>query len=245
MFDLSGKSALVTGATSGIGKAVVQTLCARGARVAGTGRRQANLAEIRDQLGDDFVPIHCDLLDKSALEPMLSSATEALGSISILVNAAGVTQDGLLLRMTEKAWDDVLAVNLTAAMILTRRAMQQMMRQRWGRIINITSVVAATGNPGQSNYVASKAGLTGLTKSVALEAASRGITVNAVAPGLIATEMTESLYDSQREQILQRIPLARAGLPHEVASAVLFLASEEAAYITGATLDINGGMAML
>ena len=245
MFDLTGKCALVTGATSGIGKAAALALHAQGATVAGAGRRAGNLEDIKDLLGDRFVPLACDLSDRGEVSDLPRRAAEAMGEVSVLVNSAGMTQDSLLLRLSDDAWQSVLDVNLTAAMILSRQVLRGMMKNRWGRIINITSVVAATGNPGQSNYAASKAGLTGLTKSLAIEVANRNITANAVAPGMIATAMTETLPDQRKEAIVGQIPAGRPGTVEEVAAAVVFLASPEAGYITGATLHVNGGMAML
>ncbi len=245
MFDLTGKCALVTGATSGIGKAVALALHAQGAKVAGAGRRAENLAEIKNDLADGFVPLRCDLSDRAAVSDLPRRAEEALGEVSILVNAAGLTRDGLVLRLADDAWEEVLAVNLTAAMVLIRQVLRGMMKKRWGRIISITSVIAATGNAGQASYTASKAGLTGLTKSLAFEVANRNITVNAVAPGMISTAMTEMLPAERKESIIGRIPLGRPGSVEEVAAAVAFLASPEASYVTGSTLHVNGGMAML
>lgn len=245
MFDLSGKSALVTGATSGIGQAIAIALHTQGAFVAGVGRRAENLIQMQKELGERFLPLPCDLSDMNAVADLPRQATESLGEVSILVNSAGLTRDGLLMRLSPEAWEEVLSVNLTAAMILSQKILRGMTKRRWGRIINITSVVAATGNPGQANYAASKAGLTGLTKSLAKEVASRKITVNAVAPGLIDTAMTEKLSDQQRKVMISQIPMERPGRSEEVAAAVAFLSSDEASYITGATIHINGGMVML
>lgn len=245
MFDLSGKSALVTGATSGIGQAIAVALHTQGALVAGVGRRAENLMQMQKELGERFFPLPCDLSDMNAVADLPGQATESLGEVSILVNSAGLTRDSLLMRLSPEAWEEVLSVNLTAAMILSQKFLRGMMKKRWGRIINITSIVAATGNPGQANYAASKAGLTGLTKSLAKEVASRNITVNAVAPGLIDTAMTEKLSDQQREVMISQIPMERPGRSEEIAAAVVFLSSDEASYITGATMHINGGMAML
>ena len=244
MFDLTGKNALVTGATSGIGRAVVEALHSQGAVVAGTGRREANLNEIKGELGERFIPMPSDLSDVDALSALHERADEALGGVSILVNSAGLARDSLLLRMRDEAWDEVMAVNLKAAMILCRQFLRGMMKNRWGRIINVTSVVGSTGNAGQANYSASKAGLTGLTKSLAMEVANRNITVNAVSPGMISTAMTGTLSEKVRELMVNQIPVGRPGEVQEVAAAVVFLASQESSYITGTTLHVNGGMAM-
>lgn len=245
MFDLSGKTALVTGATSGIGEAIVRAFHTQGARVAGVGRRGHRLQDIQRDLGEGFFPFYCDLSNRDEVMSLVERVQEPLGDISILVNSAGLTRDNLLMRQSLDVWEEVMAVNLTSAMILSQKVLRGMMKRRWGRIINITSVVAATGNPGQTNYAASKSALTGLTKSLAMEVASRNITVNAVAPGMIDTAMTEKLTDSQREAMCQQIPLGRPGAPQEIAAAVVFLASDEASYMTGVSLHINGGMAML
>ncbi len=245
MFDLSGKTALVTGATSGIGEAIARAFHTQGARVAGVGRRDHRLQDIQRDLGEGFFPFCCDLSNRDEVMSLVERVQEPLGDISILVNSAGLTRDNLLMRQSLDVWEEVMAVNLTSAMILSQKVLRGMMKRRWGRIINITSVVAATGNPGQTNYAASKSALTGLTKSLAMEVASRNITVNAVAPGMIDTAMTEKLTDSQREAMCQQIPLGRPGAPQEIAAAVVFLASDEASYMTGVSLHINGGMAML
>ncbi len=245
MFDLSGKTALVTGATGGIGAAIAKALHGAGATVAISGTRAALLDQMKGQLGAHAHALACNLSDVAAVEKLIPAAEAAMGSLDILVNNAGITRDGLAMRMKDEDWQQVLDVNLTAAFRLARAAMRPMMKRRWGRIINITSVVAATGNPGQVNYVASKAGIIGLTKSLAQELASRNITVNAVAPGFIATAMTDVLNDKQKEAILSRVPAGRLGMPEEVAAAVHYLASHEAAYVTGQTLHINGGMAMI
>ena len=245
MFDLTGKTALVTGATGGIGEAIVEALHAQGAAVAGCGRNAERLAALRDTLGARFTPLECDLADKAAVADLPKAAADAFGNTMILVNCAGLTRDNLLLRLPEQDWESVLAVNLTAAMMLSRGVLRGMMKVKWGRIINITSVVAATGNPGQTNYAASKAGLTAMTKSLAVEVASRNITVNAVAPGMIATAMTDALPEQRRSAVTTQIPIGRMGTTDEVAAAVAFLASEEASYVTGATLHVNGGLAMV
>ena len=245
MFDLSGKTALVTGATSGIGEAIARAFHRQGARVAGVGRRDHLLQDIQRDLGEGFSPFCCDLSNRDEVMSLVERVQEPLGDISILVNSAGLTRDNLLMRQSLDVWEEVMAVNLTSAMILSQKVLRGMIKRRWGRIINITSVVAATGNPGQTNYAASKSALTGLTKSLAMEVASRNITVNAVAPGMIDTAMTEKLTDSQQDAMRQQIPLGRPGTPQEIAAAVVFLASDEASYMTGASLHINGGMAML
>ncbi|MEO1239651.1 MAG: 3-oxoacyl-[acyl-carrier-protein] reductase [Pseudomonadota bacterium] len=245
MFDLSGKAALVTGASGGIGADIARNLHAAGASVGLSGTREAPLRALADELGARAHVLPCNLSDADAVDRLPKSAAEAMGSLDILVNNAGITRDGLVLRMSDDDWQTVLDVNLTATMRLSRGAIRGMMKARWGRIVNISSVVGATGNPGQTNYAASKAGMIGFSKSLAAEVASRGITVNAVAPGFIETAMTDALNDDQRAHILGQIPAGRMGTPDEIASAVLYLASPEAGYITGATLHVNGGMAML
>ena len=245
MFDLTGKAALVTGATGGIGEAVTKALHSQGAMVAGCGRNTAKLAAMRDAFGARFAPLGCDLSDRAAVADLPRAAADAVGDPGILVNCAGLTRDNLLLRLPEQDWETVLAVNLTAAMMLSRGVLRGMMRKKWGRIINITSVIAATGNPGQTNYAASKAGLTAMTKSLAVEVASRNITVNAVAPGMIETAMTGVLPEQRRSALTSQIPLGRMGAVEEVAAAVVFLSSDEARYVTGATLHVNGGLAMI
>jgi 3-oxoacyl-[acyl-carrier protein] reductase len=244
MFDLTGKAALITGASGGIGGAIARALHGAGARVALSGTREAPLAALAGELGEGAFVLPCDLSDKDAVEALPKRAVEVLGAVDILVNNAGITRDQLFMRMSDDDWQSVLDVNLTAVMRLSRGVVRGMMKARWGRIVNITSVVGATGNPGQANYVAAKAGLTGMTKSLAAELASRGITANAVAPGFIETAMTEKLNDEQRARILGQVPAGRMGTGDEVASAVLYLASREAGYITGATVHVNGGMAM-
>jgi 3-oxoacyl-[acyl-carrier protein] reductase len=246
MFDLTGKTALVTGATGGIGAAIARTLHKAGATVAISGTRANVLEELKAELGGERVHVlPCNLSDSAAVEKLVPEAEAAMGSLDILVNNAGITRDGLAMRMKDEDWNAVIDVNLTASFRLARAAMRSMMKKRWGRIVNITSVVGVTGNPGQANYVASKAGVIGLTKSLAQELAARSVTVNAVAPGFIATPMTDVLNDKQKEAILGRVPAAKLGTPEDVAAAVLYLASEEAGYVTGQTLHVNGGMAMV
>ncbi|HMH65641.1 MAG TPA: 3-oxoacyl-[acyl-carrier-protein] reductase [Rhizomicrobium sp.] len=246
MFDLSGKTALVTGASGGIGGAIAKALHGQGAKVILSGTRAEALEAVRAELGDRAFIAVANLSDIASVEALPKAAEEAAGGgIDILVNNAGITKDNLFMRMKDDEWDQVIAVNLTAAFRLSRAVLRGMMKKRWGRIIQITSVVGATGNPGQGNYAAAKAGLVGMTKSLAAEVASRNITVNAVAPGFIQTAMTDVLTDAQKEMIGQRIPAGRMGLPGEIAAAVAYLASQEAAYVTGETIHINGGMAMI
>jgi 3-oxoacyl-[acyl-carrier protein] reductase len=244
MFDLTGRKALVTGASGGIGGAIARALHARGATVALSGTRRAALDEVAGALGDRVTVVEANLADKDSVEALVPAAEAAMDGLDILVNNAGVTRDGLFMRMKDEDWDAVIAVNLTAAFRLSRAAVKGMMRRRYGRIVNIGSVVGSMGNPGQGNYAASKAGLIGMTKALAAEVASRGITVNCVSPGMIESAMTDSLNDKQREGLLSTIPMRRLGLAGEVASAVTYLATEEAAYVTGHTLHVNGGMAM-
>ncbi len=245
MFDLTGKGALVTGASGGIGAAIAKALHAAGASVALSGTRQAPLEALAAELGDRAHVVPCDLSDGAATDALVGRAAEALGSVDILVNNAGLTRDGLFMRMSQDDWDKVIAVNLTAAFRLSKAALRGMMKARWGRIVTITSVVSVTGNPGQGNYAASKAGLIGMTKSLAAEVASRGVTANCVAPGFIRTPMTDALKDDQKARIDASIPAGRMGEADEIAAAVLYLASPEAAYVTGQTLHVNGGMAMI
>lgn len=245
MFDLSGKTALVTGASGGIGGAIAKTLHGAGAQVGLSGTRMDPLQALAKDLGERAHVLPCNLSDSEAVEALPKQAAEAMGSVDILVNNAGLTRDNLFMRMSDEEWDAVLAVNLTATMRLCRGVLRPMMKARWGRIVNISSIVGTTGNAGQGNYAASKAGMVGMSKSLAYEVASRGITVNAVAPGFIATAMTDALNDDQKSKINAQIPAARMGTPEDIAAAVLYLASAEAAYVTGATLHINGGMAML
>jgi 3-oxoacyl-[acyl-carrier protein] reductase len=245
MFDLTGNRALVTGASGGIGAAVARALHAAGAVVALSGTRAAPLTALSKDLGDRVHVLTADLSNPEAVEQLAKDAQAAMGGLDILVNNAGITKDQLLLRLSDADWQAVLDVNLTAAMRLSRAAIRPMMKARWGRIVQITSVVGATGNPGQTNYAAAKAGLVGFSKSLAAEVASRGITVNAVAPGFIATPMTDKLSDEQKAVLTARIPAGRLGTPQDVAAAVLYLAAPESGYVTGATLHVNGGMAML
>ena len=244
MFDLTGKRALVTGASGGIGREIAKALAQAGARLALSGTRVSALEEVANEIGGAAV-LPCNLSDLAAVDKLVSQAEAALGGLDILVNNAGMTRDNLFMRMKDEEWDEVLAVNLTAAFHLTRAALRGMMKQRFGRIINISSVVGVVGNPGQGNYAASKAGLIGMGKSLAQEVASRNVTVNAIAPGFVTSAMTAELNDRQMEAILPKIPVGRLGTPAEIAAAALFLASSEASYITGQTLNVNGGMAML
>ena len=245
MFDLSGKCALVTGASGGIGGAIAKALHAQGAKVTLSGTRVEPLEALAAELGDGAFVLPCNLGDADAVAALPKDAEKAMGGLDILVNNAGMTRDQLFMRMSDADWDTVLAVNLTSAMRLSRAVMRGMMKARWGRIVNITSVVGTAGNPGQANYCAAKAGLTGMSKALAQEVASRGITVNCIAPGFIATAMTDKLNDEQKGRITASIPTGRMGAPEEIASAVLYLASAEAGYITGATLHVNGGMDMV
>jgi 3-oxoacyl-[acyl-carrier protein] reductase len=245
MFDLSGKGALVTGASGGIGGAVARALHASGAAVALSGTRVDALDALKAELGERAAVVPCDLSQAEAVDALFGAAEEALGQVDILVNNAGLTRDNLSMRMKDEEWQAVIEVNLTAAFRLSRAALKAMMRRRAGRIIGITSVVGVTGNPGQANYAASKAGMIGMSKSLAAEVASRGITVNCVAPGFVETAMTDRLPEAQREKLLERIPARRLGVVDDVAAAVVYLASGEAAYVTGQTLHVNGGMAMI
>lgn len=244
MFDLSGRKALVTGATGGIGGAIARALHGHGATVALSGTRRAALDELAGALGERVHVVEANLADKDAVEALVPAAEAAMEGLDVLVNNAGITKDNLFLRMRDEEWDTVVAVNLTAAFRLSRAAVKGMMRRRAGRIINIGSVVGSTGNAGQGNYAASKAGLIGMTKALAAEVAARNVTVNCVAPGFIETPMTDVLNDKQRETILKSVPMARLGRGEEIASACVYLASDEAAYVTGHTLHVNGGMAM-
>ena len=245
MFDLSGKTALVTGASGGIGGAVARALHGAGAKIVLTGTRAPALETLHAELGAGTFVVPADLGDAMAVEALIAAAEAAAGPVDILVNNAGLTRDQLLLRMRDADWDQVIAVDLTAGFRLARASLRGMMRRRWGRIIAITSVVGSTGNPGQANYAAAKAGMAGFTKALAAEVASRGITVNCVAPGFIATAMTDALSAEQRQRISAAVPMGRVGTPDEVAACVLFLASNEASYVTGTSLHVNGGLAMI
>jgi 3-oxoacyl-[acyl-carrier protein] reductase len=245
MFNLQGKTALVTGATGGLGGAIARAFHGAGATVAISGTRREALDTLAAEFGDRVHVLPCNLGDKDAVEALVPDAEKALGQLDILVNNAGITRDGLFLRMKDDDWETVIAVNLTATFRLSRAAIKGMMRRRAGRIVSITSIVGVTGNPGQGNYAASKAGMIGMTKSLAAEVASRGITVNCVAPGFISSPMTDALNEKQREAILTQVPAGRLGTGADVAAAVHYLASDEAAYVTGQTLHVNGGMAMI
>jgi 3-oxoacyl-[acyl-carrier protein] reductase len=245
MFDLTGKSALVTGATGGIGGAVAKALHAQGAHVAISGTRRKALEALAAELGQRVQIVPANLSDKDSVEALIPAAEAALGQVDILVNNAGVTRDNLFMRMKDEEWETVLRVNLEAAFRLSRAVIKGMMKRRWGRIVSVTSVIGTTGNAGQANYAASKAGLIGMSKSLAQEVASRNITVNCIAPGFIATPMTDVLNEKQREGILTKVPMARLGTPEDIAAAAVYLASDEAAYLTGQTLHINGGMTMI
>ncbi len=245
MFDLKGRGALVTGATGGIGGAIAATLHKNGAKVVVSGTRAEKLDEIVDQLGDNAFAAPCNLMDRDAVSGLYAEAEEHAGPIDIVVNNAGITRDNLFLRMKDEEWDDVISVNLTATFAVCRGALKGMMRRRYGRIVNMSSISGVVGNPGQGNYSASKAGMIGMSKAMAREVAPRGITVNCIAPGFISTPMTDALNEKQKSAITQMIPAGTLGTPEDIASAVLFLASDEAGYITGQTLNINGGMAMI
>jgi 3-oxoacyl-[acyl-carrier protein] reductase len=244
MFDLTGKSALITGASGGIGAEIARALHGAGATVALSGTRVEPLQALADALGARTHVLPCNLSDAAAVTALPGQAADAMGAVDILVNNAGITRDNLFMRMSDDEWASVLEVNLTATMRLCKGVIRGMMKARWGRIVNISSVVGATGNPGQANYAASKAGMVGMSKSLAYEVASRGITVNCVAPGFITTAMTEKLTDDQKAAILDKVPAGRMGEASEIGAAVLYLASPEAGYVTGATLHVNGGMAM-
>jgi 3-oxoacyl-[acyl-carrier protein] reductase len=244
MFELGGMTALVTGASGGIGSAIARALAANGARIALSGTREEALREVASGLPESVI-LPCNLSDASAVDALVPQAVEALGRIDILINNAGVTRDNLAMRMKDDEWSDVIQINLEAAFRLARAALKPMMRARFGRIISITSVVGATGNPGQANYAASKAGIVGMSKALAQEVASRGITVNCVAPGFIRSAMTDGLPEAQKESLLGRIPAGKLGEGEDVAAAAVYLASRESGYVTGQTLHVNGGMAML
>ncbi|MEM8656477.1 MAG: 3-oxoacyl-[acyl-carrier-protein] reductase [Pseudomonadota bacterium] len=245
MFDLSGKTALVTGASGGIGGAIATALHAQGATVALSGTRVEPLEALVTSLGERAHVTPCNLSDPEAVEALPKAAAEAMGSLDILVNNAGVTRDNLFMRMSDEEWATVIEVNLTSTMRLCRGVLRGMMKARWGRIVNVSSVVGTTGNPGQGNYAASKAGMVGMSKSLAAEVASRGVTVNCIAPGFITTPMTDALNDAQKEKILGAIPAGRMGDVDEIAAAAIFLAAPESGYVTGQTLHVNGGMAMI
>ncbi len=245
MFDLTGKNALITGASGGIGGDIARALYDAGATVGLSGTRVEPLQALADSLGDRAHVLPCNLSDPEAVEALPKQAAEAMGSVDILVNNAGITRDNLFMRMSDEEWQSVIDVNMTATMKLCKGVIRGMMKARWGRIVNVSSVVAAIGNPGQANYAASKAGMIGFSKALAHEVATRGITVNAVAPGFITTAMTEKLTDEQKKGLLLKVPTGRMGDPQEIAAAVLYLASPEAGYVTGSTLHVNGGMAML
>jgi 3-oxoacyl-[acyl-carrier protein] reductase len=245
MFDLTGKTALITGASGAIGGAIARALHGNGATVALSGTRREQLDVLAAELGSRVHVLPCDLADKDAVEALVPAAEAAMEKLDILVANAGVTKDNLFVQLRDEDWEKVIGVNLTATFRLTRAAVSRMMRRRWGRVIGITSVSGFTGNPGQGNYTASKAGMVGMLKSVAMEYAKRNVTANCIAPGLVTSAMTEKLNDKQRETILSRVPMGRLGTPLEIAAAAVYLASEEAAYVTGQTIHINGGMAMI
>ncbi len=245
MFELNGLTALVTGATGGLGGAMARALHAQGATVAISGTRREALEALAGELGERVHVLPCNLADKAEVEALVPAAEAAMGQLDILVNNAGVTKDGLFMRMKDEDWDSVLAINLTSAFRLSRAALKGMMKRRFGRIIGITSIVGVTGNPGQGNYAASKAGMIGMSKSLAAEVATRNITVNCIAPGFIASPMTDALNEKQKEAILGTIPAAKLGSGDDIAAALIYLASREAGYVTGQTLHINGGMAMI
>lgn len=245
MFDLTGKCALVTGATGGIGGAVARSLHAQGATVALSGTRAEKLEGLAKELGDRAFVCPCNLSDLDAVDALPKQAAEAMGGLHILVSNAGVTRDTLMMMMKPDMWDDVIKVNLTAYFRMSKAALRMMTKQRFGRIIAVTSVVGVTGNAGQANYAASKAGMIGMTKSLAQEVASRNVTVNCIAPGFIATAMTDALNDQQREAILGKIPAGAMGSPDDIASAAVYLSTDEASYVTGQTIHVNGGMAMI
>jgi 3-oxoacyl-[acyl-carrier protein] reductase len=245
MFDLTGRSALVTGASGGIGAAIARALHAQGAKVALSGTKVEALEALASELGERAFVTPANLSDTAATEALIKNAEAALGQVDILINNAGLTRDGLAMRMKDEDWQLVLDVNLTAGFRLSRAVLRGMMKRRWGRIIGITSIVGVTGNPGQANYAASKAGMIGMSKALAAEVASRNITVNCVAPGFIATAMTDVLPDEQKQKLTAAVPAGRLGDPKDIAAGVVYLASEQAGYVTGQTLHINGGMAMI
>jgi 3-oxoacyl-[acyl-carrier protein] reductase len=245
MFDLTGKSALVTGASGGIGGAIARALHGAGAVVGLSGTREAPLAALAGELGARAHVLPCNLSDATAVEALPKREAEAMGSVDILVNNAGITRDNLFMRMSDEDWQAVIDINLTSTFRLCRGVLRPMMKARWGRIVNVTSIVGTTGNPGQGNYAAAKAGIAGMSKALAQEVASRGITVNCIAPGFVATAMTDKLTEEQKARISAQIPAGRMGTPEEIAAAALYLASPEAGYVTGTTLHVNGGMAMV
>jgi len=245
MFDLSGMTALVTGASGGIGSAVARALAGQGARVALSGTREEALEKVAGEIGGDHVILPANLSDAAAVDALVPQAVERLGKLDILINNAGVTRDNLAMRMKDEEWSEVIRINLEAAFRLARAAMKPMMRAKHGRIISVTSVVGATGNPGQANYAASKAGLVGMSKAIAQEVASRGITVNCIAPGFVSSPMTDALPEAQKGALLGRIPAGKLGKGSDVAAAAVYLASREAAYVTGQVIHVNGGMAMI
>ena len=245
MFDLDGKGALVTGASGGLGKAIATALYNSGAKIALSGTRMDPLEQLAAELGERAFVVPANLSDPESVAALPKAAEQALGQVDILVNNAGITRDNIALRMKDDEWDDVMQVNLKAAFKLSQGLMRGMMKRRWGRMINITSIVGVTGNPGQANYAASKAGMIGMTKSLAQELASRNITVNCIAPGFIESPMTDGLSDDQKNNLLANVPMKRLGIADEIAAGALYLASAEAAYVTGQTLHINGGMAMI
>jgi len=245
MFDLTGKTALITGASGGIGGAIASALHQRGAEVILHGTRKERLTSLQAALKERAHIVSADLSDRSAVSRLAEEAQNITGTVDIIVNNAGITRDNLFMRLKDEEWDDVLAVNMTAAMILCRHLIRGMMKARWGRIISVSSIVGVTGNPGQTNYAASKAGMIGFSKSLAAEVASRGITVNVIAPGFIETPMTDVLSAEQKASLLGNVPAGRLGQSEEIAAAAVYLASQEAGYVTGATLHVNGGMAML
>ena len=245
MFDVSGRKVILTGGTGGIGRAIAKRLVDSGAIVTISGTKKTVLDEISSELSQNAFFLVNDLSESGAVEKLLSFAYEKMGEVDILINNAGITRDGLMVRMGDDDWLDVIAINLTAGFKLARGCLKSMMKNRWGRIINISSVVGFTGNPGQANYAASKAGIIGMTKSLAAEVASRNITVNCIAPGYIKTAMTESLTEKQTSELLKLVPSGRMGVPEDIAASVLYLSSEEASYLTGQTIHINGGLAMV
>lgn len=245
MFDLEGKTALVTGASGGIGGAIARQLHGRGASVVASGTRMEKLEGLAADLGERCHAVAANLSEPEAPDALIAAATEAAGGVDILINNAGLTRDNLAMRMKDEEWQQVIDVNLSSAFRLTRGVLRGMMKARWGRVVTITSVVGATGNPGQANYAASKAGLTGMSKALAQEVASRGITVNCIAPGFIETPMTDALSDDQKAALLERIPSGRLGVVDDIAACAVYLSSDEASYVTGQTLHVNGGMAMI